>query len=124
MNANQKKAEISHLVSLASQYSQREEHNNSLLELDFINAGFTYTDTWGTEHTIHLCIDNQDRLHILYVNNPLAGEYMEDTDHPTTFSLVVEHKSKWETEVLGIIDDYCYRDNPAECGVTPYSLTL
>ena len=123
MNANQKKLEIAHLTSIASQHCTSDKHKHSLLDLDFLNAGFVYTDTWGTEHSVHLSIDKKDVLHILYVNNPLAGEYMEDSDHVTSMSFAQHAKSQWENEIVNLIDDYCYRDNPAECGVTPYSLT-
>lgn len=119
----QKSDALSHVTSVASSHSHSEQHKHSLIDFDYLNAGFVYTDSWGTEHTFHLCIDKQDKLNILYVNNPLVGDMMEESDSPTAISLIVDYGKDWGEYVKDTIDDYCYRDDPVQCGnEKPFSL--
>ena len=122
LSKEKKKEWIANLISVASSHAHSDMHKHSLLEFDSLNSGFTYTDSWGLEHVFNLYIDDEDTLNIHLVTVPLAGCLMDD--HKSIMHFDTDSAPcNWDADIMMYIDDYCYRDNPVECGCSePYSL--
>ena len=110
----EKRKMIAELISVASVHAHSDMHKDSLVEFDSLNAGFTYVDSWGQEHTVHLCFDSEDTLEIVLITNPLPDCMMDDQGEISVIRIPVMRD--FSDEIIQVIDDYMYRDDPVMCG--------